>query len=231
MQFNKTCTNNTTSDKLLKEKKADISRIPSPIFSRPSKSVLAKSKFYKKNQSLTLELKSNNKSYVQASKSNISEIIKIKEAFSKLSSNKVSEIHRVINDLGYKGKPKLNMISKDLSQKQIIISMGTNNAENIHVENINRLLKNIKSEVSADYIHSDNKGIIVILNVMEKYIKGLNNVDSNDIMSPRLSQSKFYLKILDILYFVENTNLSIIPNIIERVIQSNHIFNDLVLVS
>jgi len=71
--------------------------------------------------------------------------------------------------------------------------MGTNNAErivawaNIYVENINRLLKNIKSEVSVDYIHSDNKGIIVILNVVEKYIKDLNNVDSNDIMSPRLS--------------------------------------------
>lgn len=66
---------------------------------------------------------------------------------------------------------------------------------------------------------------------MEKYIKDLNNVDSNDIISPRLSQSKFYLKFLDIPYFVENTNLSIMPNIIERVIQSNHIFNDLVLVS
>lgn len=135
MQFNKTCTNNTTSDKLLKEKKVDISRIPSLIFSRPNKSILTKSKFYKKNQSSTLELKSNNKSYVQASKSNISEIIKIKEAFTKLFSNKVSEIHRVINDLGYKGKPKLNMTSKDLSQKKIIISIGTNNAENI-----NRLL-------------------------------------------------------------------------------------------
>ena len=70
--------------------------------------------------------------------------------------------------------------------------MGTNNAErivawaNIYVENINRLLKNIKSEVSVDYIHLDNKGIIVILNIVEKYIKDLNNVDSNDIMSPRL---------------------------------------------
>jgi len=32
-------TNNMTSNKLLKEKKVDISRIPLPILSRPSKSV------------------------------------------------------------------------------------------------------------------------------------------------------------------------------------------------
>lgn len=84
-------TNNMTSNKLLKEKKVDISRIPLPILSRPSKSVQVKFKFYKKNQSLTSDLKSNNKSYTQASKDNISEIIKIKKAFSKLFSKKVSE--------------------------------------------------------------------------------------------------------------------------------------------
>jgi len=56
---------------------------------------------------------------------------------------------------------------------------------------------------------------------MEKYIKDLNYVDSNNIMSPRLPQSKSYLKILSILYFVKDTNLSIILDIIKRVIQSN----------
>ena len=66
---------------------------------------------------------------------------------------------------------------------------------------------------------------------MEKYIKDLNDVDSNDIMSPRLPQSKSYLKILGIPYFVKYTNLSIILDIMKRVIQSNYIFNDLVLVS
>ena len=131
------------------------------------------------------------------------------------------------------------MTSKSLSQKQIIIPMDTNNAErivawaNIYVKNINRLLKNIKSEVSADYIHSHNKDIIVILNIVEMYIKDLNNINSNDIMSLRLPQSKFYLKVLGIPYFVKvkDTNLSIMPNIMKRVIQSNHIFNNLVLVS
>jgi len=195
---------------------------------------------------LTSDLKSNNKSYAQAFKNNTSKIIKIKEAFSKLFSNKVSEIHSVINNSDFKGKLKLNIIFKSFSQKQIIISIGINNAKRIiaqankHVENINRLLKNIKSEISANYICSYNKDIIVItnkvaafsnLNIMEKYIKDLNDVDSNNIMSLRLPQSKSYLKILGILYFVEDTNLSIILDIIKKVIQSNYIFNNLVLVS
>ena len=98
------CTNNTTSSKLLKEKKVDILRISPLIFLRPNKSVLAKSKFYKKNQFLISNSKSNNKLYTQASKDNISEIFKIKKAFSRLSFNKVLKIYRIINNLGSKGK-------------------------------------------------------------------------------------------------------------------------------
>jgi len=50
-QFNKVCINNIalsklSSSKSTKGKKADISRIPSPIPPRPSKSILAKYKFY-----------------------------------------------------------------------------------------------------------------------------------------------------------------------------------------
>jgi len=58
-----------------------------------------------------------------------------------------------------KGKPKLNMTTKDLSRKQIIISMSTNNMErvlansNVHVVNINRLLKGIKLKISAGFIY------------------------------------------------------------------------------
>ena len=124
--------------------------------------------------------------------------------------------------------------------------MSTNNNERIiiqtskYIKNINRLLKSIKSEIVADYIQLNNKGIIVTpnkvvassdLNMVEKYIKNLNNINSSNIISLRLSQSKSYLKILGILYFVEDTNLPIISNIIKRVIQSNYIFNDLVLAS
>ena len=79
---------------------------------------------------------------------------------------------------------------------------------NIHINSINRLLKDIKSNVLANFIHIDDKNIMITtnkvtttldLNIIEKYIKNVNNVNMNEIISSRLSQSKSYLKILDIL--------------------------------
>ena len=120
--------------------------------------------------------------------------------------------------------------------ERVIITAQTNN----HITNINRLLKGVKSEISANYIWSDNKGIVITtnkvvassnLNIVEKYMKELNNVNSNNAMSSRLLQSKSYLKILDIPYLWKDANLSVTPNIIERVIKSTHIFDDTVLAS
>ena len=131
-------------------------------------------------------------------------------------------------------------------KKQIIAPMSTKNSErvmvksNAHKTNINRPLKGIKSDISADYIHFDSKEIIIMtnkiaitsdLNIIEKYMKELNNVDTTNVMSPRLLQSKSYLKILDISYFVKDTNLSITSDIIESVIKSTYILNDIVLTS
>ena len=45
------------------------------------------------------------------------------------------------------------------------------------------------------------------------------------------SQSKLYLKILGILYFIKDTNLSVTPDIIESIIKSTYIFNDIILAS
>ena len=67
---------------------------------------------------------------------------------------------------------------------------------NAYVFNINRLLKGIKSEISVDFIYSDNKRILITtnkvavasnLNIIKKYIKNLNKVDSSDIISLKLS--------------------------------------------
>jgi len=62
-------------------------------------------------------------------------------------------------------------------------------------------------------------------------MKELNDINSNNVMSSRLLQSKSYLKILGIPYLWEDTNLSVTPNIIERVIKSTHIFDDTILAS
>jgi len=108
------------------------------------------------------------------------------------------------------------------------------------VANINQFLKSIKSENYADLIHSDNREIIITtnkvvltldMNTIKKYMKNLNDVDLNEVMSPRLPQLKSYLKILGILYFIKDTNFSVTVNIIEIVIKSTHIFNNTVLMS
>ena len=84
--------------------------------------------------------------------------MKIKDVFPKLSADKVSEIHKVINNLSQKGKLELNMTTKSLLRKQVIIPMRFSNSKrvitkaNTYVFNINRLLKGVKSEISIDFI-------------------------------------------------------------------------------
>ena len=180
-----------------------MSRIPLHIPFRLSKTVLVKFKYFNKNQLLNSLSNNNNCLYTQASREYL-----IKDAFLKLLSIKVNEIHKVINNSIQKDKPKINIITKSSSRKQIIISMGTHNSERIiaqansYISNINRLLKDIKSEVFTDYIWFDNKKVVIITNkvaafsdlkIMEKYMKNFNDVDSNDVISPRLLQSRLYL--------------------------------------
>jgi len=50
-------------------------------------------------------------------------------------------------------------------------------------------------------------------------------------MRSQLSQLKSYLKILEVLYFLKNTNLYITSDIVEMVIKNSHIFNDIFLES
>lgn len=109
---------------------------------------------------------------------------------------------------------------------------------NTHITNINRLLKDVKSDVLADFIYIDGKGMVITtnkvtanlnLNIIKKYIKNVDNINMNKVLSPRLSQSKYYLKILGISYYIKDINLPITADIVERVIQTTHIFNNTVL--
>ena len=96
-----------------------------------------------------------------------------------------------------------------------------------HVTNINKALKNIKSDIIVNYIRNNyrdltitiNKVISVLnLNIIEKYIKSINSVDFNNIIMLRLLQFKSYFKILDISYLIKDSNISITSNVIERII-------------
>ena len=70
----------------------------------------------------------------------------------------------------------------------------------------------IKSNTAADFIRLDSRGIIVTMNnvaaqsdlgIIEKYIKGIDTIQADNVLSPRLPQSKSYLKILGIPFFNE----------------------------
>ena len=121
------------------------------------------------------------------------------------------------------------MITKKPLRKQVVIFMNSNNIKkimaksNVYIFNINRLLREVKSNILANFINFNNKDIVIItnkiatfsdFNIMEKYVKVMNNIDISNIMSPRLSQSKFYFKILSIPYFVKNTNLPITLDVV-----------------
>jgi len=92
-------------------------------------------------------------------------------------------------------------MSSSNSERVIAIS-------NIYVANINRLLKNIKLDIIANFIQVYNKGLVIItnkiaatfnLNTIKQYIKNVDVVDSNEVMSPRLLLSK--LKTVNSNYF------------------------------
>ena len=65
----------------------------------------------------------------------------------------------------------------------------------IHVANLNRNLKNMKSEVSVDFIQSDPVGITIITNkvsqasdltTIENYVKNSESIDSSQVDIPCL---------------------------------------------
>jgi len=85
------------------------------------------------------------------------------------------------------------MTTKEPSRKQVIIPMSRDNVSSfmknssLHVANINRNLRNAKSDVLVDYLCSENSGIMVITNevaqqsdmsIINNYVKNSNNINS-----------------------------------------------------
>jgi len=139
------------------------------------------------------------------------------------------------------------MTTKGLLRKHIIIPMSNdNNAKfmknsSVHVANINRALKNVKSEVLTDFICSDPLDIMVVTNkvsmqsdlqIIEKYIKNLDDIDALQVEVPRLPQSKSFLKIIGIPYFLHgNYQDCLTSNNVETLIKQNQIFDNITFTS
>jgi len=99
----------------------------------------------------------------------VRETLKIKKAFSNLQNKKIENI-------------------------QVIVPINLDNANKFikdsstHVTNINRVLKNIKSDIMANFICIKNREVIITINkitealdlqTIERYIKNMNNIEVN----------------------------------------------------
>lgn len=126
---------------------------------------------------------------------NVGKILKLEKNFPNLLAKKIKNIHRIINN-SRKVKPKINMITKGPLRKQIIILMDNNNKSkfidfsSVHITNINNTLRNIKSDIMADFVRTDQYGIIITMNkiasmldlqTIENYIKNVDYMNSKDI--------------------------------------------------
>ena len=110
------------------------------------------------------------------------------------------------------------MTTRGPSRKEVIIPMAKHIAElminsaHTHIINVNKCLKNSKSDIVADFIYITNNGIIITTNkpaknlnllTIEKYLKSIQNVDSDSIKSPCLPKFKLYMKIIELPYKIE----------------------------
>jgi len=188
------------------------------------------------------------KSYAQASKSNISQkvedVLQLKEAFPSLSADEVGKILKIKDSGEGNKKPRINMTTRGPLRREVIIPMTKVNAEliinsaHIYISNVNKCLKNTKSDTFADFIRSNTNGITITTNKpasdldlskIEKYLKNVENINPDSIESPCLPKSKSYMKIIGLLYSSKSGVLT--SDVIEGVLKELHLFKDAILAS
>ena len=235
--------NTTVTSKLLLSVVTSFNITSSPgIPSLPSFLVNKPKNIVNKKTSVQANVK---KLYVQALKANISprvdDVLYIKDTFLKLSTNDVKRIIKVMNSNKGQKKPRINMTTKRLLRKQIIIPMAKLNTEliiNSTSSNITNSLKNTKSNIIADFICLTNDGVIITTNkpanisdllIIKKYMKNINNINLDNIDCFYLLKSKLYLKIIRLPHNMENGMLTL--KVVESVFKDLYLFKNVVLAS
>ena len=156
---------NTKSNKTApKPVPASIVKFPPqlPLPAKTAKEVNTISKYFQNKNPLNNKSKDGpklNKSYAQASKPavSIAKVLKIKKMFPALSAEKINQVNNIVNGSS-KPKPRIQMTTKGLSRKQVIILMSKENVDSfiknssLHVTSMNRQFRNAKSEILVDYI-------------------------------------------------------------------------------
>ena len=123
------------------------------------------------------------------------------------------------------------MTTKEPSRRQIIIPMSKLKLItlfNSHITNLNKVLKNTKSDIIVDFVQSDLHGLIITINkvtslldlyTIENYVKNANNINIDNILTSQLFQSNSYLIIIGISYLMENTNMLINSSVVETILK------------
>jgi len=135
------------------------------------------------------------KSYTQASKINVEDIVYIKDMFLTLTSKKIIKVNNIINKLSIV-KSQIKMTTKEPSRKQVIVSMSKSNSiiirsnVSFHINTINRYLKEANSNNMADFLHVDKISIIITTSItasaqdirtIEKAIKNSEKINKDFI--------------------------------------------------
>ena len=247
--------NGNNKKESLKSVPVTINKAPPlpPLLTKSKKEINVISKYFQpKKSTVDNNVQGSNvnprKSYAQASKplANTSEVLKIKEMFPLLNAQKIDQVNNIVNGQN-KPKPRIKMTTKGPSRKQIIIPMSGDNISSfmkssfLHVANINRLLRNAKTDVLVDYIHSDSTGINIITNrvtqqsdmsIIDQYIKNSDNINFLQVEDSHLPKSKSYLKIIGILFYPYANSQEKLTSInIETILKQNHIFDNISLAS
>ena len=114
------------------------------------------------------------------------------------------------------------MMTKGPSRKQVIIYMS--------IDNKTKFIETSSAHIT-NIIITNKVAFSLDLQTIEKYIKNANLIDTENVDIPHLPQSKLYLKIIDIPYFLENTDVLLLIHVVETIIKENHIFNNIMVAS
>jgi len=146
------------------DKPASINKLLPLILAKIPKKINEIIKFFKKNsqskKKTRNKLKGKTKLYTQTLNSlinNTREVLKIKEIFFNLQTNKIENIQKIIKE-NSKPRSKINIVMKEPLRKQIIVLINNDNSSKFlsesstYISNINGTLKNIKSDVKADFV-------------------------------------------------------------------------------
>jgi len=161
-------------------------------------------------------------------------------------ANQINRVNNIIKR-NPKPKPHIQMTTKGPSRKQIIVPISGDNSNSFmknsstYISNLNRLLRNTKMEIAVDFIRSNPISLVIVTNkvaiqsnlqIIDQYVKKLEDINKLQVEEPHLPQSKSYLKIIGIPYFSNGrTQECLNASNVKMVLKQNQIFDDIKLTS